>query len=150
MSHTTKITATKITSVSALRAAVDELVKKGIQCSLIEDAEPRHFYTFFGRPQEGMGRADYVLKLDAAAYDIGFYKQEDGSLEPRTDFWGETVEKLLGVPASEPKYEEQSKLGKLFAAYGIAATMEQARNSGKQVQRVEKADGTVQLVLSGY
>lgn len=146
MSHTTKITATKITSISALRTAVAHLASTGIACSLTDGGKPRAFYS----NQEGMGEADHVMTLEKSRYDIGFYKQADGSYEPRTDFWGGDVEKILGAPASDPQYKDQAKLGKLFAEYAVAATIEQARNNGKMVQRVDRADGVTQLVLTGY
>lgn len=150
MSHTTAIKSTKIMSATALRAAVAELASKGIKCSLVENQVPRSYYSAFGREQKGMEQADLVMKLDDAPYDIGFYKQADGSYEPRTDFWQQHVEKILGTPASKPEYADQAKLGKLFQAYGIHATMEQARMQGKNLRRVDHADGRVQLVLTGY
>lgn len=150
MSHTTAVKSTKIMSATALAAAVLELASKGIKCSLVPNESPRSYFSAYGREQEGMGKADFVMKLDDAKYDIGFYKQPDGSYEPRTDFWAGSVEKVLGTPASAKEFADQAKLGKLFNAYAVHATMEQARNSGRMVRRVDHADGRVQLVLTGY
>lgn len=145
MSHTSSISAIKIVSVSALRAAVTELASQGIKCSLIENAVPRAYFT----NQTGMGKADFVLKLDAAKYDIGLYKQDDGSYEARTDFYGGTVEAVLGGKATNAERTDQAKLGKLFQAYGLHVTMDEARRKGLSCKRVVKEDGTIRLVLTG-
>lgn len=150
MSHTTRIKGIKIMDVVALEAAIKELSERGMKISLLKDATPRSYYTGSGRTQEGMGKADYVVKLDSSRYDIGLYKQDDGSYEARTDFWGTDVEKVLGARASKPENKEQAKLGKLYQAYGIHAAIGQARKKGLTVRRVPGTNGEEKLVLTGF
>lgn len=146
MSHTTEIKGIKIVDIAALTAAVSELRAKGIGISLLKDAVPRAYYD----QQQGMGKADYVIKLDNAKYDVGLYRQEDGTYEARTDFWGGHVEHVLGAKASKPENAVQAKLGKLYQAYGIAAATNQARAKGLNVRRVDGANGEAKLVLTGF
>lgn len=146
MSHTTKLNTISIRSTTALRAAILMLQSQGIACSLQEKATPRAYYS----EQEGMGVADFVIKLDASKYDVGLYRQADGSYEARTDFFMGHVEKVLGVP-HQPTYSgEQYKLGRLFQAYAVAAAEEQARKQGLMVTRQTLPDGRVKLLATGF
>lgn len=145
MSHTTSIKAIKIQSIAALRAAVTELATSGVRCSLVENATPRAYFS----DQQGMGQADFVIKLDAAQYDVGLYKQPDNTYEARTDFYGGSVESCIGGAAKSEEHREQAKMGKLFQMYGVHAAMEQARKKGLNVRRINQQDGTVKLELSG-
>lgn len=145
MSHTTAIHAVKIVSISALRAAITELNQTGVKCVLKENEKPRAFFT----DQSGMGVAPYVLSLNDSPYDIGFYPAETGGYEARTDFWGGSVSKLLGAPASKPENAEQAKMGKLFSLYATHAATEQAVRKGLSVRRINTADGRIKLELSG-
>lgn len=149
MSHTASIKSIKIQSVAALRAAVEELNRTGTKMSLVPNAQPRSYYSAHGMEQAGMGKADFVIKLDGAAYDIGLYKQTDGSFEARTDFWMGSVEKVLGATARTPENVEQAKMGKLLQMYGIHAATETARRQGHMVRRINKADGTIALEVTG-
>ena len=148
MSHTARIKGIKISSIEALRSTVAELNDQGIKCSIVLNAAPRAFY----QSQEGLGTTDYVIQLADSRYDIGLYKQNDGSYEPRCDFWANDISKLLGVlPVdSSPARTEQAKLGKLFQTYAIHAASEQAFNQGYMTERITNEDGTVQLIVSGF
>lgn len=145
MSHTTAIKAVKITSLTALKAAITTLAQNGMKISLQEGGVPRAYYP----DQPGMGHADFVIKLGGCPYDIGLYKQDDGSYEPRTDFFRGHVESVLGAKASSPEYAEQAKLGRLFQAYAIESTCETARKKGLQARRILGEDGTIKLELTG-
>lgn len=145
MSHTSVVKAIVIQSIAALNAAIAELNKSGVKCTLTPNATPRAYYS----GQSGMGKADYVIGLTGSRYDIGLYKTDDG-YEARTDFWGGDVEKLLGAPASKPENKEQARMGKLFQLYGVHAAMEQARKKGLQARRQKGADGREQVVVTGY
>lgn len=149
MSHTTRLNAIQIRSVNALRG-VPALLKSlhGIDCSLVENATPRAYYA----AQEGMGKADFVLKLNGSRYDLGLYKQADGTFEVRTDFWGQDVERILGVVRSADAKADsmQHKLGKFYQAYGTLAAEEQCRRQGKMVTRQITADGRIKLVVNGF
>lgn len=146
MSHTTKIAGIAIRSIPALRAAVTYLQGQGVGCSLEEKAKPRAYYS----TQEGMEEADFVLTLKGSRYDVGFYKQADGSLEARTDFWGQDVEKVLGVPVQPAYAGEQFRMGKLFQAYAMTAAEEQARRQGYMVTRQVQSDGRIKLQINGF
>lgn len=145
MSHTTTIKAIKITSIDALRIAVNELKSQGIKCELAENVKPRSY----SANQQGMGVAPYVLRIPDANYDVGFYQTDDGSYEARTDFFLGSVAKVLGVPAADRERAEQAQLGKLYQAYGIAVVEEQARRQGHSVRRIPQADGGVKLTITG-
>lgn len=146
MSHTTTINAVEIKSIPALYAAAAELVSKhGVRCVLEEGGTPRAYYP----DQQGLGKADYVLRLQDAPYDIGFYSNGKGGYEARTDFWSGKVEGQVGVEACTTDRSAQAKMGKLFQAYNINATIEQARKQGHQVRRVPGKNGAEQLVLTG-
>lgn len=145
MSHTASVKSIQITSITALQAAINELVSQGIRCSLQTGGNPRAFY----ENQQGMGPADYVVKLETCPYDIGLYKTENGSYEARTDFWAGHVEKVLGAKASTPESSMQAKMGKLFQMYGIHAATEAARRKGHMVRRINQQDGTVALEVTG-
>lgn len=148
MSHTSTIKSIVISSVTALRAAVEELARTGTACRLIEKAKPRAYF----ENQQGMGLADYVLQLDGASYDVGFYKQENNTYEPRTDFWGGSVERVLGTPCpanASAEVAERHKLGKLLQLYGVHVTMEQARRKGLACRRITGKDGVIKLELTG-
>lgn len=145
MSHTTAIKSIKITNVQALQGAVLALQQQGVGCALLEGGTPRAYYD----NQPDMGPAAYVLKLNDAPYDVGFYHQPDGSLEPRTDFYGGHVERLLGGKATAPQHVEQARLGKLFMHYGVCVATEQAIRQGQNVTRNVDAQGNVQLVITG-
>lgn len=145
MSHTTAINAIKLTNIAHLQTAVAALQKSGVKCSLIAGATPRAYFS----NQQGMGQADYVLKLNDSPYDIGLYKQADGSYEARTDFHAGHIQRILGAPASDPSKRQQAQLGKLYQEYGIAGAMAAAREKGYDVARKTAQDGTVTLVMTG-
>jgi hypothetical protein len=146
MSHTTTIKAIKIQSITALRMAVEDLNARGTTCTLVENAKPRAYF----EDQQGMGIAPYVLKLQGASYDIGFYLNEDGSYEARTDFFGGDIEKMLGAKAGDASRAEQARMGKLYQLYGVAAATEAARRKGHMVRRIEnKETGEIKLEVTG-
>jgi hypothetical protein len=144
MSHTSTVKSIKIQSIPALRSAIDELARMGIQCSLVEKATPRAYFP----NQEGMGQADYVIRLEQSPYDIGLYKTDTG-YEARTDFFGGSIERALGVKPTSKESTEQARMGKLFQMYGVHAATEAARMKGHMVQRITKPNGVIALEISG-
>jgi hypothetical protein len=145
ISHTSSIKSIKITSITALRSAIAELNTEGIQCSLVEGGTPRAYFT----NQAGMGKADFVIALPTCRFDVGLYKGEDNTYEARTDWFGGSVEGLLGAPASTPEAREQAKLGKLLQRYGLCASQEVAKKKGLMTRRVVKENGSIALVCTG-
>lgn len=142
MSHTTTINSVTITDIAALRAAAEELTRRGMSVSLEENAKPRAFY----KDQEGLGMAPYVLRLHEAEYDVGFYpKQGEDGYEARTDFYGGSVSQVLGVEPKKGDNPDQARLGKLYQAYAVEAAINEASRRGYNPQKVELDNGTVQL-----
>ncbi len=145
MSHTASIKAVTIQSIAALRAAIAELNQKGKGLSLVENEKPRAYFA----SQAGMEQAPFVIKIANAKYDIGLYPLEGGGYEARTDFWGGSVEQVLGVQACSATSKEQAKLGVLFQNYAIHAAMEAARKKGYQCRRQVGKDGAEQVIVTG-
>lgn len=142
MSHTTTINSVEIKDVAALGAAINELKSKGINCEMLENARPRAYYG----NQEGLNKnADYVLKLNDSKYDVGFYKNDQGSYDARCDLWADQVAKQIGVPVTEGVSREQAAIGKLLNLYSVHAVARQAARQGYRVQRVDQDNGAVQL-----
>ena len=144
MSHTSSISSIVISDVHALRAAVTELKTQGVNCDLLENEIPRAYST----NQEGMGMAEYVVKLHDARYDIGLYQNKDKTgFEARTDFYMGSVEGQLGAKDSSVS-EDQGRLGKLYQMYAVHAATRKAAQKGYKVTRRRKQNGTIQLEIA--
>ena len=145
MSHTTTISAIVITDIEALRSAIKELKQNGVDCDLLEKATPRAYYS----NQEGMGKADYVVRLNRAKYDVGLYKvKEKEGYELRTDLFSREVSGQLGVKPSKGETTEQAAVGKLYNMYAVHAATRTAIQKGYKVTRVNNEDGSVQLRIA--
>jgi hypothetical protein len=130
--------------VEALKAAVKDLQKRGVVCSLVEKAVPRMYYA--GQ----LPAADYVLKLDQANYDVGFfYDKAKKGLIAKTDFFAGSVQNVLGAPTKAGESQAQANMGKLYHAYARAAATRQAIKQGYTVRTVDKPDGSCQLIMTG-
>lgn len=147
MSHTSVIKAIVISDVRALRAAIKELKREGVKCDLLENAVPRAYYT----NQDGLGKADFVVKLDDSKYDIGLYQNKEiGGYEARADLFNASnnIAKVLGVTQANGKSRESAALGKLYQKYAVNAAERQALEQGYSTQRNTLQDGSVQLTLT--
>ena len=124
----------KITSVSALRAAVAALREKGRNVELVENAVPRMYY----KNQEKA--CPYVLKLNDAQYDVGLRQSADGSYIPVLDTYGSHVSRELQNPKCDLKKGQaaEAAISMLTQEYAKAASNEQMLGSGFYV-----ADETV-------
>lgn len=146
MSHTTEVSNIIFADIAALTAAVNELSNKGIRCALVRDAKPRAYF----ENQQGMGKADYVLQMHDAPYDIGFYKDSKrNGYVARTDLFAGHISRILGTPKQKGESEQQAAMGKLYQTYAIHAATRKAVASGMTVQRINNADGSVRLVVGG-
>lgn len=145
MSHTTAIENIVFNDIAALKLAVKELQSQGVKCSLKEKTTPRAYYA----NQSGMGHADYVLELQGAPYDVGFYydKERKGYVA-KTDLFAGHVAGVLGAACAPNESREQAALGKLYQTYAIHAATRQAAKQGYSVRRSVKPDGTVQLIMN--
>jgi hypothetical protein len=146
MSHVTKLSGIKITSVTALTKAVDELKQKGIECSLVQNQKPR----VHGADAAPM--CEHVLKLKGA-YDVGFQKQADGSFTPVYDTYQSHVGKQIGATCPMPTTaagRTQHQMGQLLQGYAKHAAIEQANAQGYYVEQSSvDAEGNVHLTLGG-
>ena len=145
MSHTTEVLDIVFNDIEALTMAVKELNAAGVRCTLEKGGKPRAYF----ENQEGMGEADYVLRLQDSPYDVGFYQNAKlKGMVARTDLFQNRVAKVLGVQARDKESTTQAAMGKLYQAYAVNATIRQATKQGYKVRRVTKQDGTVQLVMN--
>ncbi len=139
MSHITKIEGVAIKSMSALRSAVQCLKDQGINCDLVEESKARSYYSYDG------GDMDFVLRLHDAKHDVGFQKQQDGSLTPAMDIYGGHIHRVLGTGKQG---SEQSAIGKLLREYAKELTIQTAAEQGQMVESCELDEvGNYQIVL---
>ncbi len=147
MSHTTTLKSVIIRDVTALRQASDFLSQNGVNCELKENAAPRMYY---GGQQD---QCDFVLKLKDGRYDVGFAKQEDGTLSPVFDQWNDYVANELGASCPMPDTPEgraQHNIGKFFQQYSKFAAMNAAAVQGYTVETSDvDQEGNINLVLAG-
>jgi hypothetical protein len=146
MSHTVEVPSIVFSDMDALGAAIKELNAAGVKCSLQKGGTPRAFYD----NQEGMGAADYVVKLEDARYDIGlYYDTAKKGYVARTDLFGGTVAKVMGATARPGESAEQAALGRLYQGYGVHAATRAAVKNGYTVRRIVKDDGSIALHMTG-
>ena len=124
MSHFTTIK-TQIKDIEALRKACEEMGLK-----LLQNTNARGYLS-----QKTKG--DWVVKLKGP-YDIAVNKQPDNTFGLTTDWWDGLVEKEVG-----------KDYGKLLQLYGVHKASIEARRKGYLVQRQQKQDGSIKLVLMG-
>lgn len=147
MSHTTTVSDILFVSVSAIKGAVRELKKQGINCDLLENTVPRAYSPH----QAGMSEpAPFVVQLHDARYDVGLYPVQDGNgYEARTDLYMNSVGNVLGVHAPEGTPPARAAMGKLYHAYAVQAVQEQAAMEGFTIsasQTDENGNTVLQLV----
>jgi hypothetical protein len=93
--------------------------------------------------------APYVIRLHDSKYDVGLYRNaDDTGYEARCDLWDGDIQRQLGIPHNQDCTREEAALGKLYNLYSVHAAMRAAAAQGHQVQRIDKEDGNVQLVVS--
>lgn len=144
MSHTSSIKSVKVTKIEAIRAAIEELAANGKQIRLEEGGTPRAYYS----NQQGMGPADYVIRLPNAQYDIGLYRQQDGSFDLRTDLFGGSVHRELGASHTGAGVSrEQAAIGQFFQMYNLHLASQTAKAKGWTSRRVTGKDGAIKLEI---
>jgi len=131
MSHVVEIT-TKITDLTALRVACDELGFHFMQ-------DQRSFVRYQPIP----GSCEHAIRIDGCKYEVGVVKQQDGSYQLAYDPW---YSGGLGGRIGE-------NAGPLVQGYAKHKTIREAQRLGHRVvgQQVLK-DGSVKLTLQqgGY
>lgn len=144
MSHTSSVGSIIFSDMHALQAALTDLTKAGVTCSLSKGGTPRAYY----KDQAGLGPADYVINLPGCEYDIGLYRDKvRKGYVARCDLFANRIGKLLGSAAGTGENSEQAQLGKLFNRYAVHAITRKAVAQGMTVQKVPGVDGSVRLVL---
>lgn len=149
MSHTTAIKGIQITSEAAVQRAVAFLQSKGSDIELVRNTKPRAYYN----NQAGMtDKAELCIKVNGSKYDIGLYKQANGTYEPRFDAWANDIAKVLGSKdqKSGVTNDHEHHIGAFLQEYSIAAASIQSESEGRFVERVETKSGDVKLMVRGY
>jgi len=151
MSHVTRVGGVKIKDVAAMKSAVQELVKKGVRCELVENQVPR----MHGEAEHRrVGKCEYVLKLHSGSYDVGFKKQTDGTYEAVIDTYGSHVGKQIGAACPMPNTAEgraQHQMGQFMQQYTRHAVINAERAKGRMVEDcIIDAQGKMHLTISGY
>jgi hypothetical protein len=149
MSHTSTIKGVQIKSKWAIKQAVADLVKEGIDVKLVENAMPRMYYT---RQAQAVGKCDFVLKLGNARYDVGLkYNKETQEYDAILDTWASSISSQIGASCQldDHSREAEHAIGKFTQRYGVNAAKEAARNMGYDIlgETVDD-DGTVHLELN--
>lgn len=148
MSHTTTIRSVKVTDLDALRKAVADLKNSGVDCDLVENAQPR---MYFGNQS---GKCEYMLRLNKGRYDVGFQKQKDGSYAPIFDEYQNYVGSQIGAKCALPTTAEgraQHQIGQLMQGYAKHAAINAATQRGYVVEgcMVDPKTQAVHITLGG-
>lgn len=144
MSHVTTVE-TKITSLTALRAAAEELGA--------EWRQDQRTYKWYGRSmgdyplpagmtKETLGTSEHAIRVPGVEYEIGVYRKPDNTYGLAFDFWGpgQGLQRAFG-----------DKLEKLSQGYAKHAAFAEFKKRGYTVQQVAAKDGHVRLqVTRGY
>lgn len=152
MSHNVKIEGIKITSLDVLDRAIAELRRDGINVMLERGVPGKRGLTF--RTYHGYGnstKADSVIRLPGAAYDIGLLHDPKG-------FYSPIFDNMLGISIPSPiacKYVAGEKhdgsqghaMGKLMQRYAAILAETDAQRRGYHARRVTGSDGTMQVVI---
>lgn len=143
MSHTSTVSNVRIVDVNALQAAVQELRNEGHDIQLVQNATPRAYYS------NQLSEAPWVIRLNKQRYDVGLYPAEDGrGYEAKCDLWAGEVASVFGAPTSGEETHVQGAIGKLYNRYATHAAMQEAARAGHTCQRVQREDGSTQLVVN--
>ena len=140
MSHTSTIRSMNIRSTPAIRHAVAELKREGVNCDLVENAKPRMYYSSQGEV------CDFVIKLHDGKYDVGLKKDAEGNYEIMLDTWGGHVSGQIGADVAMcplPGTEEgrtQHAVGRFAHHYNKKVAIDAAIAAGHSVNDVHVDD----------
>lgn len=123
MSHWSKIKF-QIKSITALEKAA-----KKFNCELVEGVNARGY--------GATRKADFTIKIPEASYDIAVTKQLDNTFTLETDFWGGSVEQILGKGLNGLKQE-----------YSACNAEIESQKLGHSVHRELMENGNIKLHLS--
>ena len=173
MSHTTQVKTVPIKDIPALKKAIEELRKEGVNITLEENAIPRMYYQ--DQLQKHMGLksdvCDYVIRVQDSYFDIGLVKDDAaGGYTPVFDDYGSpgpnplsrkgrgAIKQFLGASfAGKAEHwsgrrddTEQTlhSIGKLMQGYTKHAAINAAVKAGHNVLGTTKdKNGNIQLRL---
>lgn len=151
MSHNVTVSNIKITDITSLEAAIDELRGKGVAISLHKDAH----YRGYNASQSGV--RPYVIRLDGSPYDIALDVDSDGNYVPVFDPWNGHVARQVGANMKDAELFQQCSLsdprvaiGQLMQTYGVVKTEREAAMKGLSTQRNVQENGQVAVTVTGY
>lgn len=151
MSHTTTISAVKITDEAALVTAIEALRAKGSNIELKRNAIPR---LYFAHQSQEAGVCDYVIGLPGTRFDVGLKKNKDGVFTPIFDEHANIVHDAgLGASCALPQTNEERAMwaiGAFSQEYAKAAAINAATAAGYYVESATtNAKGEVELIFTG-
>ena len=140
MSHTVVIESVDITSKSALKSAVRELIQQhGVKGELKENAKPK-FPPGYGLGYDG-SVCDYVLALADYQMDIGF-KKVGRKYQPIID----NMMNYAPLRGKSKSRNDDGRVGKLLQMYAKHAAIEAAELDGHTVtDAYEDEEGNLKL-----
>lgn len=150
MSHTTTLKGVQIKSASAIRKAVDDLIKSGIDMKLLENTKPRMYYS---SQSNEIGNCEFVLRLNQSSYDVGLkWNEKEKQYDAYLDTWAGQVSGQIGATCAMPRGTDQQgehAIGKFTQRYGLHAAKDAARAEGYDVigETIDD-DGTIHLELA--
>lgn len=157
MSHTTTLKGLAIKDAKAIEAAVADLQKAGLKCSLEKNTKPRMYYR---RQEED---CDLVVRLNgeykAKGYgkpmDLGFKLQPDGTYAIIFDEWADIVSDQIGANKAvcplpnTPEGRAQHAIGRFSQLYAKHAAINAASMQGYIVTgTTEDAEGNIHLTVA--
>lgn len=151
MSHTTTLKGVQIKSQTAIRKAVADLQKEGVNITLKERAQPRMYYD---HQAAAVGICDFVLSMPQSRYDVGLkWNEKEKQYDAILDTWGQDIRGQIGatcaMPADAGKIGEHA-IGRFTQRYAVNAAKEAASAQGYYVEGETIADdGSIHLVLAG-
>ena len=142
MSHTTTVKA-DIRSVSAIKAAVAELKRTGVNVVLKENTQPRMYYA-----NQHPEPSAYVLHFPDCRYDVGLDRDGKGGFTLAFDAWGGDLAKQIGD--SRCKDKAMAPVSKFIQSYTKHAAMQAAQAKGYIVSGcvVNPKTGEVNLTIN--
>jgi hypothetical protein len=82
-----------------------------------------------------MNNCDHVIHFDGVNYEVGVFRQPDGTFRLRWDNWDHKLKERMGGPNG----------GRFAQAYGIEAAKRAARKKGWRTSEKQRDNGHIEL-----
>jgi hypothetical protein len=139
VSHNVLIKNVKITSLDALRRAINELKSEGVNVAF---SEQKTFRTYAGQPN----KCDYAILLGDQRHDVGLVKQPDGSYLPYYDPYGMKHDGSdVSCKIDPGQRDERVAIGKLLQRYSTCVAEDELALAGHAVVREKGENGEIVL-----